>query len=444
MNSKGYRYSLIWKVAYPIMFGNLAQTIITLTDTAFLGRISEVAMGASAMAGIYYYVFSTLAWGFAIGMQVIVARRFGEGRHDRIGVIFEHGMLFVGILSILLFSLLKFCSASVLNGLISSPNIYAAAMEYMNFRSWGIIFVCFNFLFRALYIGLSNTKVIVYTTVLMAIVNCIGDYALIFGNLGMPNLGIAGAAIASVAAEVCATIFFVSYTLLRLPLRKYRLFYFHKFEKWLLKDILKVALPTMFQKLISFGTWLVFFVMVERLGERALAISMTVRSVYMFLTIPIFALGATANSLTSRLIGEGRYKECVPMLYKIVKLCLAIVAPMMAVCFLFPTTLLNIYTDNQELIAEATKSLWVVTLAAVFMAFGQIFFEAISGTGNTAQALVLEWAALLVYTGFIWFTAGYMGGPIELVWVSEGVYGAMLGIVSWIYFRVHKWHRTII
>lgn len=84
----------IWTIAYPIILGSLAQTLITLTDTAFLGRVSEVALGASAMAGIYYYVFSTLAWGFSIGIQIIVARRLGEGKLNRIGVVFEHGLCF--------------------------------------------------------------------------------------------------------------------------------------------------------------------------------------------------------------------------------------------------------------------------------------------------------------------------------------------------------------
>lgn len=70
----------IWNIAYPIIFGNLAQTLITLTDTAFLGRVSPIALGASMIAGIYYYVFSTLAWGFSIGVQIIVARRLGENK----------------------------------------------------------------------------------------------------------------------------------------------------------------------------------------------------------------------------------------------------------------------------------------------------------------------------------------------------------------------------
>ena len=71
---------IIWTIALPIIFGNLAQTLIALTDTAFLGRVSAVALGASMMAGIYYYIYSTLAWGFAIGIQIIVARRLGDFR----------------------------------------------------------------------------------------------------------------------------------------------------------------------------------------------------------------------------------------------------------------------------------------------------------------------------------------------------------------------------
>ena len=245
---------VIWSIAYPIIFGNLAQTLITLTDTAFLGRVSPIALGASMMAGIYYYVFSTLAWGFSIGVQIIVARRLGEGKLNRIGVIFEHGIVFVLLLSTGLFLIQHYFSDYLLEKVIQSPHIYAAAMEYMNYRHYGIIFVCFNFLFRALYIGLSNTKVISFSTLLMAGVNIFLDYVLVFGKWGFPHMGVGGAALASVCAELSALLFFIFYTLARLPLKTYALFAFHKLEGWLMKSILKLAFPTMIQKLLSFGT----------------------------------------------------------------------------------------------------------------------------------------------------------------------------------------------
>lgn len=68
----------IWSIALPIMLGNMAQTIINFTDTAFLGHLGVVALGASMLAGLFYLLFTTVAAGFAIGIQIIVARRFGE------------------------------------------------------------------------------------------------------------------------------------------------------------------------------------------------------------------------------------------------------------------------------------------------------------------------------------------------------------------------------
>ena len=88
----------IWGIALPIMLGNMAQTIINFTDTAFLGHLGVIALGASMFAGLFYFVFTTVATGFAVGIQIMVARRFGEKKYDRIGVIFEHGSLFVFIL----------------------------------------------------------------------------------------------------------------------------------------------------------------------------------------------------------------------------------------------------------------------------------------------------------------------------------------------------------
>ena len=119
----------IWRIAYPIMLGNLAQTIITFTDTAFLGHLGTIELSASMMAGLYYFVFTTLAMGFAVGIQIFIARRYGEGNFSKIGVVFQHGALFVLGLGILLFSILFFFSHKLLHVIIESENIYAAASE---------------------------------------------------------------------------------------------------------------------------------------------------------------------------------------------------------------------------------------------------------------------------------------------------------------------------
>lgn len=431
----------IWTIAYPIIFGNLAQTLIALTDTAFLGRVSAVALGASMMAGIYYYVYSTLAWGFAIGIQIIVARRLGEGRLERIGVIFEHGLFFVLFLSSGLFLVQHFLNNDILAKIIQSPNIYAAAIEYMDYRHYGIIFVCFNFLFRSLYIGLSNTKIIGFTTAIMAVVNIFLDYVLIFGNWGFPAMGVGGAAFASVYAEISALLFFIGYSIIKLPLKTYTLFYFHKLEGWLMKSILQLAFPTMIQKLFSFGTWFIFFALVEHMGETPIAVSGIIRSVYMLIMIPVFAFGATANTLTSRLIGEGKHNEVMPTLFKTIGQGLIAILPVLLCCLFIPHTVLSIYTNDIALANASIPSLLVICCASIAMSFGIPLFEAVSGTGNTSKALLLESIVLIAYTFSVWFFASYISTKVAWVWTSEFTYGVLIGLASWIFMRFASWQR---
>lgn len=437
------RYKSLWKIAYPIMLGNLAQTLISITDTAFLGRVSSIALGAAMVAGIYYFVFSTIAWGFGTGVQIMVARRLGEGRYKRIGVIFHHGLLTVGVLAVSLFLFQHYLTGPTLKWFIQSPNIYDAAMEFMKYRHYGILFVCFNFLFRSLYIGLSNTRCISYTTLVMACVNIFLDYSLIFGHFGLPKIGIGGAAIASVCAEVSALIFFFVYTFMQLPLKKYTMFARHKVESWLLKRLLRISFPTMLQKLVSFSMWFLFFVLVEHLGEQQIAVSGIIRSVYMLIGIPTFAFGATANTLTSRLIGEGKESIVHEALSRILRLSYMLLAPILLACMLFPHEVLFVYTEDMELISSAIPSLYVICLGVAAMSFGLVYFEAVSGTGNTTTALFLEIIVQFVYVFVIWFFAVHMHAPVAYVWLSEFTYGACIGIVSFIYLKRAHWQKTL-
>ena len=83
----------IWKITFPVLVSLLMEHAISLTDTAYLGRVGEVELGASALAGVFYLVLYMLGFGFSVGAQVMIARRNGEGAHDRIGAIFMQGCL---------------------------------------------------------------------------------------------------------------------------------------------------------------------------------------------------------------------------------------------------------------------------------------------------------------------------------------------------------------
>ena len=430
----------IWSIALPIMLGNMAQTIINFTDTAFLGHLGVIALGASMLAGLFYFVFTTVAAGFAIGIQIIVARRFGEKNFGRIGVIFEHGSLFVLLLGLILFSILYFFSDQLLLWLIDSQNIYEASIDYIKYRQFGIAFVCFNFLYRALYVGISNTKVITYSTAIMAVVNIALDYCLIFGKCGFPQMGIGGAALASLCAEVSAFAFFTLYSYITLRKREFGMFKIHRLESELMGRILKISTPTMVQKLFSFSVWFIFFVLIEKMGETAAGISSITRSIYMILITPCFAFSTTTNTLVSRIIGEGRLNQIFPTINKVLKNCMLCTIPIVIFVAIFPMQIAGIYTDDLDFARLVVPSILVICGGTIFQGIGNGYFEAVSGTGNTSAALYLESAVLVVYILFI-FAMTHLTTRVELVWTAEILYGALLGILCFLYMKFARWDK---
>ena len=90
-----YSYRNIWRVAYPILISLVMEQMIGLTDTAFLGRVGEVELGASAIAIVYYMVLFMIGFGFSLGAQIIIGRRNGEGNFRDTGKIFWNGLYFL-------------------------------------------------------------------------------------------------------------------------------------------------------------------------------------------------------------------------------------------------------------------------------------------------------------------------------------------------------------
>lgn len=163
----------------------------------------------------------------------------------------------------------------------------------------------------------------------------------------------------------------------------------------------------------------------------------------MLIGIPAFAFGATANTLTSRLIGEGKADAVNQTLLQTLRISLVCIMPVLILCLSAPHLALSIYTDDAILAAAAVPSLYVVCLGVIGMSFGMVFFEAISGTGNTLHALYIEIAVQMFYIFVIWLFAVHLHTSVAYVWLSEFTYGAGIGILSCIYLRKAKWQKKI-
>lgn len=351
------------------------------------------------------------------------------------------GVLFLLVMALLLFGFTKAFGGNIMRLLVSSKSIYDATMEFLDWRIFGFFFSFVNVMFRALYIGITRTKVLTINAVVMALTNVVLDYALIFGHFGLPEMGIKGAAIASVIAEAASLLFFLIYTYITVDLKKYGLNRLRSFDPVLLMRILSISCFTMLQYFLSMATWFVFFVAVERLGQRELAIANIVRSIYIVMLIPVNALATTTNSLVSNAIGAGGINYVMPLINKIGRFSFLIMLGLVIITALFPQALLSVYTNETALINESVSSVYVICVAMLIASVANVVFNGISGTGNTQAALMLEAITIAIYGSYIIFIGMWVKAPIEWCFTIEILYYTLLLATSYIYFKKAKWQN---
>ena len=436
-----YSNKEIWNVSYPILLALLAQNVVNVTDTAFLGHVGEVELGASAMGGLLYICIFTVAFGFSTGSQIMIARRNGEGRFKDVGPVMMQGCMFLLAMAVVLFGLCQWSAPVLVRMLISSDAIYEGTLDFLHWRMFGFFFSFVNVMFRALYVGITRTKVLTINAVVMALVNVFLDYALIFGHFGLPEMGLKGAAIASVMAEAASTLFGVIYTGVYVDLKKYGLNRLPSFDFSLLGRILSISCFTMVQYFLSMATWFVFFLAIERLGQRELAIANIVRSIYIVILIPVQALSTTANTLVSNLIGAGGIESVMQLMGRIAKVSFFVVLICVALMVMIPQTFLAVYTGDATLQAESVPSLYVIGGAMLIASVANIYFNGISGTGNTQAALYLETSTLIIYAVYVCWVGLILKAPVAVCFTTEALYYGLLLLTSVIYLKKANWQN---
>ena len=436
-----YSNKEIWNVSYPILLALLAQNVVNVTDTAFLGHVGEVELGASAMGGLLYICIFTVAFGFSTGSQIMIARRNGEGRFKDVGPVMMQGCMFLLAMAVVLFGLSQWSAPVLVRMLISSDAIYEGTLDFLHWRMFGFFFSFVNVMFRALYVGITRTKVLTINAVVMALVNVFLDYALIFGHFGLPEMGLKGAAIASVMAEAASTLFCVIYTGVYVDLKKYGLNRLPSFDFSLLGRILSISCFTMVQYFLSMATWFVFFLAIERLGQRELAIANIVRSIYIVILIPVQALSTTANTLVSNLIGAGGIESVMQLMGRIAKVSFFVVLVCVALMVMIPQTFLSVYTGDATLQAESVPSLYVIGGAMLIASVANIYFNGISGTGNTQSALYLETGTLIIYAVYVCWVGLILKAPVAVCFTTEALYYGLLLLTSVIYLKKANWQN---
>lgn len=434
----------IWALTYPIILSLFAENIINVTDTIFLARVGEAELGASAIGGTFYVLLFIIGLGFSIGTQIIISRRIGENKDEEVGCIFEISVMFLMIAAVLVFLATQLFFTPLFSRILSSGEILAKTELYVKWRVWGVFFTYIGCIFRAFYTGLFKTKFLLANSLVLAVVNVIFAYVLIFGKFGFPQMGIEGAAIATVIAEGASVLFFILVTFKYIDLKKYRLFQPKKYDLKVIRTILDVSGFIILQNVLSMASWFSFFLVIEQRGQHQLAITNIVRSIYLFLMIPGWAFGSATSTMVSNMIGQGNPDNVIPLINKITRLCFFSILVLVAPALVLHHEMLSLFTSNPQLINESLPSYYVVMATLIIFSLTMNYYNGVIGTGSTRVSLLLEVIGVVFYLVFVYVVVLVLDVSLEFAWFSEAEYFVSMYILSLIYLKKGSWKRKII
>lgn len=436
-----YKYSTLLRIALPMMFSGFIQSIVLITDASFMSRYSTASFDAVGNAGLIYITLYMTVVGIGDGAQIIMARRIGENKHDLLGRIFSAGIIFQLFFSGMLFSIMFYLIPGWIKIFSINPEIANLQGDFISVRSVAIIPAAVFLMMQSYFLSKGKTYPVLIASLLTASLNILLDYGLIFGNLGFPEMGVKGAALASTSSDVLGMITMFTFFILD---REHILMRFRFFRFASLKNLLTISSPIMLQGTIALGTWTVFFILLEQRGLFELTVSQNIRSIYFLAFVPVWGFAGATKTYISQYLGENKENEIPKIQRRIQLLTTGFLLLFFHGAIIYPETLVGLINPNESYIEMSAQILRLISVSIILYGIISVYYQTIQGSGNTIYALVIELSTVVFYLITCFLFIKVLKLDIFWIWTVEYIYFGTIGIMSILYLRNSNWKNKIV
>ena len=438
------RYKTILGVALPMMVSGFIQSIVLITDAAFISRYSTEAFDAVGNGGLIFVTMYMCLLGLGDGSQIIIARRIGEKRPEEIGRVFGSSVLINFCLASLLFCFLYFVMPSAIIGYSKNQGIAGMQGDYIQFRSFALFFLMITIAIQAFFLAKGKTVVVLIAAIITALSNVFLDYVLIFGEMGFPEMGLKGAALASTIADGLGMLFLVVYLYFSDEKHKYDLFSFFSYNWNSIKELLKVGSPLMLQGFLALGTWTLFFTWLEQKGQFDLTVSQNIRSIYFLAFVPLWGFAGTTKTYVSQYLGAKKFDKIPVIQRKIQLLTIGFLILSFHGAILYPEKLILMINPEEIYLKKSAEILKLISCSVLLFGIVSVYFQTIHGSGNTVHSMLIEFLTVFIYSIFSFLFIKCWNFDVYWIWTVEYIYFGVMGLLSILYLRFYNWREKIV
>ncbi|MBX3412937.1 MAG: MATE family efflux transporter [Pirellulales bacterium] len=431
-------------LALPLVISTSSWTLMLFIDRVFLSWYNPDALAASMPSSMLAFTLTCFFLGIASYVNTFVAQYFGAGHAERIGVSVWQGIL-VGAATFPLIALLVPFAPQIFALVGHETAIQRMEVSFFSIVLWGMGASVMSAALSGFFTGRGRTRTVMVVDIVMALINIVLDYIFIFGRFGFPEMGIAGAAIATTIAYWFQFTAFGLLFLLPANRREFGTWSGARFDRELFGRLLKFGFPSGFQMLIDVIAFTFFIMLVGRLGHLELIVANVAFNINMLAFVPMLGAGIAVTTLVGQRLGENRPDLAARSAWSAAALSTGYMATISMVYLLAPEGLLYLHgasmdPDEFTRLTEIAKVLLrFVALYCMFDTLAVIFMGALKGAGDTR--FILYVSTVLAVSMSI---ASYIG--IEVL--GLGLFGAWsiitvaimsVGIVYTARFIQGKW-----
>ncbi len=433
----------LW-LAWPIILGNLINISYNLVDTFWLGKLGKASLAAPTVSWPLIMLFYSIGMGFSFAGITLVSQYVGAGEYRLASKSAGHLLGFMLFISLILSGAGFTLSPIILRAMGVPQDVLPLAINYISIIFAGIPIAFLGFGFNAILSGIGDTRTPTILGAISSGINVVLDPLFIFGWYGFPELGVVGAAVATVISR--AVLSLIGVILLARGYRGLKLYPRDLvFESWWLRKVVKIGIPISIQQSANSLGFVVMMGLVSRLGTAVIATyGIGIRIIDIIQAFTWGIMRATTVMIGQN-IGAEKYDRAEKIAYENMKLIFTILGLGAILIFLFRAQLFQVFINDPQVIEEGSRFLAIFLPSIPFFGVFFVVGAVARGSGHNLAFTIISIIRLWVLRiGLTYVFSILMGMGSTGVWIAMTISNIGAGILAFAWVRMGTWKKRVI
>jgi len=430
-------FKSMWRLAVPIMIGMGIQTLYTIIDMIFIGRLGGDAIASVAFNMPIFFFVMGLSFGLGNGVTASIARFIGSNDKVNADNSAEHAVAMASAISLILTVSGLLFGKQILLFIGCTNDILPLAWDYLKVSCYGISFGVFSGFFRSILAGEGEMKLPMVVAGLGTVLNTILDPIFIF----YMDLGVAGAAWATTISQIIVCLVFIymlfvkNHTYVRFKLKDF------SFSSYIIYDIIKVGIPVSMSMVVMALGQLVFNRLLVNFSTDAVAAYQIGGRVDMIVFLPIFGIASALTTIVGMFYGADEFEKIKSISLYGIKSSFLITTICSFFLFIFAPTVVKVFTMDTVIQKISIDYLRTISFLFPFISIGLTIGRILQGLGRGMPSLIITIVRVIGLAGpLAYFFTFVLDKPVEWIWYSMFISGIFATIISitWITVAFRK------